>query len=48
MVPPPTLDAGPHLSYAFQWFAFAAIAITGYVILGRRQTLDHDQASGAD
>lgn len=25
----PALDEGPHLSYAFQWFAFAAIAIVG-------------------
>jgi surfeit locus 1 family protein len=28
-VPPPPLDAGPHLSYAIQWFAFAAIALVG-------------------
>jgi surfeit locus 1 family protein len=25
----PVLDDGPHLSYAIQWFAFAAIAIVG-------------------
>ena len=25
----PTLDEGPHLSYAIQWFAFAAIALIG-------------------
>jgi surfeit locus 1 family protein len=24
---PPSLDEGPHLSYAIQWFAFAAIAV---------------------
>jgi surfeit locus 1 family protein len=24
---PPALDEGPHLSYAIQWFAFAAIAV---------------------
>ena len=26
----PELRAGPHLSYAVQWFAFAAIALVGY------------------
>lgn len=25
----PPLDAGPHLSYAIQWFAFAAVALVG-------------------
>jgi surfeit locus 1 family protein len=40
-VPVPPLDDGPHLSYAIQWFAFAAIAILGpflalYVIPRRR------------
>ena len=34
--PLPELDDGPHLSYAFQWFAFATIAAVGYVILIRR------------
>jgi surfeit locus 1 family protein len=31
-VPPPTLDDGPHLSYAIQWFAFAVIAVLGPVL----------------
>jgi surfeit locus 1 family protein len=35
-VPPPTLNEGPHLSYAMQWFAFATIAIVGCVVLFRR------------
>lgn len=26
---PPPLDEGPHLSYAIQWFSFAAIALVG-------------------
>lgn len=30
---PPELDEGNHLSYAVQWFAFAAIALVGYPIL---------------
>jgi surfeit locus 1 family protein len=29
----PALDGGPHLSYAIQWFSFAAIAIGGAVIV---------------
>lgn len=29
----PALDNGPHLSYAIQWFSFAAIAIVGSAIL---------------
>ncbi len=33
---PPTLDEGPHLSYAIQWFAFATIAAIGCVVLLRR------------
>jgi surfeit locus 1 family protein len=39
-LPPPTLDEGPHLSYALQWFAFAAIALIGGVavtVRGRTQ-----------
>ena len=38
--PPPELTEGPHLSYAFQWFAFATIAAVGYVILVRREVLE--------
>ena len=38
--PPPVLTEGPHLSYAFQWFAFAAIGAIGYVILVARQARD--------
>ncbi len=40
-VPAPALDDGPHLSYAIQWFCFAAIALVGpllavYVLPRRR------------
>lgn len=38
--PPAELTEGPHLSYALQWFAFAAIAAGGYVILVRREVAD--------
>lgn len=32
----PVLDEGPHLSYAVQWFVFAAIAVVGYPLALRR------------
>lgn len=38
-LPEPTLDLGPHLAYALQWWGFA---VTGYVLLGyyaRREVL---------
>jgi cytochrome oxidase assembly protein ShyY1 len=35
-VPAPELDAGPHRSYAFQWFAFAALATVTYLLILRR------------
>ena len=35
-LPPPTLDEGPHLSYAIQWFAFAAIALVGGAVVAVR------------
>jgi len=34
--PLPPLTNGPHLSYAVQWFSFAAIAVIGYLVLLRR------------
>jgi cytochrome oxidase assembly protein ShyY1 len=37
-LPPPDLSGGPpNLSYAIQWFCFAAIALVGYVILALRK-----------
>jgi surfeit locus 1 family protein len=32
-VDPPALDEGPHLGYAIQWFSFAIIAVTGWLII---------------
>ena len=32
-VEPPEIGEGPHLSYAVQWFAFAALVVIGYPIL---------------
>lgn len=39
-VPPatPVPDAGPHLSYAIQWFLFACIGIGGFVVLMRAES----------
>ena len=36
-LPPPALDAGPHLGYALQWFSFALVAIVGYTLVLRHQ-----------
>ena len=33
----PPLDPGPHRGYAVQWFAFAAIALVGVVLLVRHE-----------
>jgi surfeit locus 1 family protein len=38
--PLPELSEGPHLSYALQWFTFAAIAIVGFVVLALREGRD--------
>jgi surfeit locus 1 family protein len=35
---PPPRDEGPHRSYAFQWFLFAAVVVVGYPILLRRRS----------
>lgn len=39
-IPAPELElsAGPHLGYAIQWFAFAAIAVSGAIVWARRQS----------
>ena len=36
-VPVPPLDEGSHKSYAFQWFAFAAISFIGMILFLRRK-----------
>jgi cytochrome oxidase assembly protein ShyY1 len=41
--PPPELTEGPHLNYAIQWFAFATIAVVGYVILVRREVKERKE-----
>ncbi len=37
-LPPPDTAPGSHLSYTFQWVVFALGAVTGYVLLWRRET----------
>lgn len=36
-LPPPSLDSGPHLSYAIQWFGFAIIFLGGWAALVMRR-----------
>lgn len=40
-LPRPSVDLGPHLSYAFQWWVFALGAVVGAVVLLRREA-SHD------
>jgi cytochrome oxidase assembly protein ShyY1 len=47
-VPPPTLDEGPHLSYAVQWFIFAAAVLIGWVLAVRRSIATHRRRATAD
>lgn len=42
-VPLPELSVGPHLSYAWQWWLFAAMAPAGGVLLLRRDRLVADE-----
>ena len=34
-IPPPSLSEGSHQSYAYQWFAFATVALVGFVAVAR-------------
>jgi cytochrome oxidase assembly protein ShyY1 len=46
-LPAPELSYGPHLAYAVQWFAFAVIAIGGWVLLLRRERSDERRRGAA-
>lgn len=37
LIPAPETDAGPHLSYAIQWFLFSCVGLGGYVFLVRAE-----------
>ena len=45
-LPPPALDGGPHLSYALQWFGFAAVFLVGWAALVMRRGRSHPGARG--
>jgi cytochrome oxidase assembly protein ShyY1 len=49
-VPPPTLNEGPHLSYAVQWFIFATCVLVGWVLALRRSIRSRrsELTAGAD
>ena len=47
-LPPPQLDAGPHLGYTFQWFSFAAVAVVGYTLVLRHQARKGESQQIAD
>ena len=34
-IPPPSQSEGSHQSYAYQWFAFATVALLGFVAVVR-------------
>ena len=46
-LPEIVLTNGPHLSYAIQWFCFAAIALVGAGIVVRRGRRGHDGSTAA-
>lgn len=48
VLPPPTLDEGPHFSYAVQWFIFSTIAVIGYPLILRRSARIREQAEDDD
>lgn len=47
-VPLPELDAGPHRSYAAQWFIFGTIALVGYPLILRRVARDRAAEAGPE
>ena len=47
-VPPPELGLRNHLSYAVQWFSFAAIAVIGYLALAFRRRDAHNSVGAGD
>lgn len=47
-VPPPTLDEGPHLSYAVQWLIFALCVLIGWTLAVRRSIRSRRRALTAE
>lgn len=46
--PLPQPDAGPHLSYAIQWFLFTVVVLAGYPLLLRRTVREAGGPAGAE
>jgi surfeit locus 1 family protein len=44
----PVLDSGPHLSYAIQWFSFAAIAVIGWAVVVVQQRKERSGVRDAE
>jgi surfeit locus 1 family protein len=42
-IPPPSISEGPHQSYAYQWFAFATVALVGFVAVARTDKRREEQ-----
>lgn len=47
-VPPPEIDAGPHLSYAIQWFLFTVIGVGGFILLIRAEAKARREDAAAE
>jgi len=45
-LPAPDLDPGSHLSYAFQWWAFALGGLVGFTWLARRELVEERDGTG--
>ncbi len=45
VVPLPDITNGPHLSYAFQWFFFSAVALFGWLFVVRRKISEASRAT---
>ncbi|PSL03644.1 cytochrome oxidase assembly protein ShyY1 [Haloactinopolyspora alba] len=44
-IPAPETESGPHLSYAVQWFLFAVVGVSGYVLLVRAEARGRAEAA---
>jgi len=47
-VPAPTLDEGPHLSYAVQWLIFATAVLIGWILAVRRSLATRQRAAAKE
>ena len=47
-VPAPTLDEGPHLSYAVQWLIFATAVLIGWILAVRRSLAPRKRAAARE